>query len=109
MFIMPPKRETEFEVKAELYCKLKEKGFNVRGPVTSDDSRFDLVVFDKDNNVKCIIEVKKWKPEEVKKKSNRPKTKTQHEKYNKYNLPLLTCYRSNLNETIEDVTKLFVC
>jgi hypothetical protein len=107
MVITPPERETEFEVQAELYCKLKENGFNVRGHVYCDNNRLDLVVFDKKNIAKCIIEVKNWKPEEIKRKSNNLKTKPQCQKYKKFFLPLLYCVHSNcIDATINRVTEI---
>ena len=55
-----PKRESEFEVQAYLYHTLRERGFDVRGEVTSRQrsARLDLVVFNRRVAV-LIIEVKR--------------------------------------------------
>lgn len=55
---------TEFEIQAELFYRLKALGYKVRGEigVTKPDKRncrFDLVIFDNDENPALIIEVKK--------------------------------------------------
>ena len=48
---------TEFEVQAELYNRLKQDGFTVRGEWTTGNCRFDIVVFKKRKPL-AIIEVK---------------------------------------------------
>lgn len=55
---------TEFEVQSFLYGELKAKGKNVRGELvhiekkTKLKSRFDLVLFDENDEAEVIIEVK---------------------------------------------------
>jgi len=107
--ILYPKRETEFEVQAELYCKLKKQGFNVRGNVKINDNRhLDLVVFDENNNDICIIEVKNWKLNcNFEKKFNRPRTKAQRKEYLKYNSNLEYCVHSaQIEMTIKRVQEI---
>ena len=94
-----PNKSNEFEIQAELYSLLKSYSINVRGEVVDKNirnalgnkvgfkkSRFDLVVFDKNNIAKIIIEVK---PCITRKKEG---TK-QFNKYSIYNLHLLYCFR----------------
>lgn len=51
---------SEFEIHAFVYWKLTEKGYRVRGDVpASTRSKFDLVVFDENEQPVRIIEVKK--------------------------------------------------
>ena len=60
----PTGRVAEFEIQAELYNKLKNEGYDVRGEVKAKKSRLDLVVFE-NKKAKCIIEVKSWKRKTV--------------------------------------------
>lgn len=108
MIISYPKKETEFEVQAKLYCKLKKQGFNVRGNVKIyGKCHLDLVVFDNDNTAKCIIEVKNWKlNSNIEKKLMKPSRKAQKEKYLKYNLPLIYCTHSAyIDKKIDEIKK----
>ena len=110
MMVSYPKKETEFEVQAELYCKLKEQGFNVRGEIPEDGSRLDLVVFDKNDSAKCIIEVKNWKNDcDIEKNLMKLSRKAKHERYLKFNLNLLYCVNSGeIDKTIEEIKKILL-
>jgi hypothetical protein len=48
----------ELEVQIDVYCVLKDKGFDVHANVPSEEGILDLVVFDDSRNPKIIIEVK---------------------------------------------------
>lgn len=56
-----PHAHSEFEVQSHLLAELRNKGYSARGEVWADDrkARFDLVLFDKKQTARAIIEVKK--------------------------------------------------
>ena len=84
-----PKKVSEFEVQAQLYQELIIRGFCVRGEVKHEKSRFDLVIYNKDEEAICIIEVKNYK------RNKKPNVKTkQIRKYLQYDLPVLVCVHS---------------
>lgn len=55
-----PEQESEFEVHAWLWYRLRELGIDARGEVQSCNrsARFDIVIFDKDRKAVRLIEVK---------------------------------------------------
>lgn len=86
-----PTKESEFEIQATLFNRLKELGHDVRGEVTDRQegrekgfrqSRFDIVVFE-NKKAKFIIEVKNYK------KTNF--TTRQDVKYSQYEAELIYC------------------
>lgn len=87
--IQYPVNNSEFEIQSELYYKLRESGYNVRGEVKHAKCRFDIVVYDSNNNAICIIECKRYVSRYKKPKQN---TK-QIAKYSQYNIPVLVCVR----------------
>jgi hypothetical protein len=99
-----PKKDipTEFEVQAELYCKLKKLGFQVRGDVRREGCQFDLVIYDNDLNAKCIVEVKNWDQKDVKRKKDKVISgeKKQINKYKKFGITILMCYNQNYIDKI---------
>lgn len=83
-----PGRNSEFEVQAELYMALKNKGFDVKGEVPALHSVFDLVVF-KCCRPKCIIEVKATIDiDRLRRRLNR---RYQYKKYMSFGIPLVYC------------------
>ncbi len=68
-----PLKPSDFEVQAELYWFLKNKGFNVRGEITVKGNRkknirgarFDLVIFATNKLPLAIIEAKNSNREEI--------------------------------------------
>ena len=93
-----PKRKSEFEIQAQLYYELKKNRINVRGEVKAKNSRLDLVVYDKDDNPKCIIEVKARA-----RLRKQPRQYKQIIKYEElFGLPIIICLnKDQINETIE--------
>lgn len=99
-----PQQDSEFDVQAELWRRLKEIGFDVRGEVRAvcDDggkrsrTRLDLVVFDNRRAI-AIIECKNSD------KSTRcVVTGRQGRRYSKFSLPLFLCVnRSKIDLTVE--------
>ena len=50
---------TEFEIQALLFCKLRERGYRVRGEMMFQNGRVDIAVFDSERwELKRIIEIK---------------------------------------------------
>ena len=81
-----PKKFSEFEIQAQLYSKLLQSGYDVRGEVKAHRCRFDLVIFDENKNAQAIIEVKNYR------NLTSPNTLTkQYQKYKKFNKMLLYC------------------
>lgn len=102
LHIKYPYKESEFEIQAAIFNRLKELGYDVRGEVTDiqperekgfRQSRFDLVVFE-NKKAKFIIEVKNYK------KTNF--NTRQDLKYLQYEAELIYC--SSING-IEDLIK----
>ncbi len=87
--ILYPTKPSEFDIQADLYSSLKELGYNCHNQVSSychgKKSRFDIVVFDLDNQPRIIIEVK---DSENKTLVYGEKT-NQIEKYLQYGIPVL--------------------
>ena len=98
-----PTTKSEAEIQAELWFKLKEKGFHCRLEVNAASSafcRFDIVVF----NVKgrdIIIEVKKRLEKVLHAK--------QRDKYLLFDAELIYCYgQKDINLVVEKITKLHI-
>lgn len=93
-----PTRQAEFEIQALLYLALKRQGLNVRGEVKAYKSRLDLVIFNDDNQAKCIIEVKaNQRP-----KQRKYKRVTKYEEL--FKLPVIVCmHKTQINDTISQV------
>ena len=98
---------SEFEIQAELYYRIKELGFNIRGEVScfysenrvTNKARFDLLVLDKDNNPKLIIEVKKRSQLNLSIRESK-----QMEKYKITGLECIYCLgQSNIDNCINNV------
>jgi hypothetical protein len=89
-----PDKISEREVEAELFMKLKCLGYNIRyglrGSVGGRRTKFDMVIFNKDNQPKFLVEVKSsnYCEEYVKNKFEDSKRK---QKYDKFNIPTLCC------------------
>jgi len=99
-----PKRQSEFEVQSHLYEALKAVGLNVRGEVKHEHCRFDLVIYDKENNPICIIEVKGRGKENY---MERFKHTKRYSKYSSYNVPILVCRNdSDVLPTLNQISKL---
>jgi hypothetical protein len=86
--IQYPKKLSEFEMHANLFFRLKQEGYDVRGEVTAKNngrkSSFDLVIFNL-AGAAVIIEVKNSPCEAL---INGKKTR-QAVKYTEYGIPLL--------------------
>jgi hypothetical protein len=86
--INEPCKQTEFELQALLYFKLKQLGLNVRGEVRAKHkgvgSQFDLVVF-ANGHAAAIIEVKDSPHKEV----LEGKLTRQSVKYAEYGIPVI--------------------
>ena len=93
-FIDYPDKVSEREVQAELFVKLKCLGYNARCDVRGENSgrktKFDIVIFDINNNAKFIIEIKSnnYDKSYVINKFNTSKRK---QKYDRFNIPTLCC------------------
>lgn len=99
-----PDRLSEFEIQSDVYQALKKKGFNVRGEVKAKSSRLDLVVFDKNDGARCIIEVKSR--ERVRKKPRKYRRVQKYEEL--FNLPVIVCMNgSQIEQTVKEVEKIF--
>ena len=94
-----PKSLSEFEIHAKVYNILLLNNVNVRGEVKQNDCRFDLVVFNNNNEAVAIIECKSWKR---KRKSTQTK---QLAKYLQYGLPV---YVIGKESRIEQLIKKIV-
>jgi hypothetical protein len=106
----PPRRRSEAEIQAELWCTLLEYGMNARLEVPQYDSpkmrsgdrsaRFDIVIYRK-NLIPIIIEVKKKKPRKP------VKELSQFKRYSKYNAELLFCCgEKEIKKTLNSVLDL---
>jgi hypothetical protein len=90
-----PEVNSEFEVQAELYCRLKSMGLDVRGCVPSwcidynepHKVYFDLVIFDENKTAVVIVECKNWKRdhEKLNKKTR------QARRYAQFGVPVILC------------------
>ena len=112
-----PKGPTEFEIQSYLYQQLLRLGYNVRGEVSSNRSRFDLVVFRGGKEPIQIIEVKKSRPgrtggfgrggrlrKAIQCRQDKERVDKQLEKYKKTGVPLkLICGMAKAKRYIEAV------
>ena len=106
MKIEYPKRCNSTEVQAEIYRKLKDLGFNVRLEVKAIKCRFDIVIFDKYNNARCIIEAKSRNKNYDNERYYRS---VQYKKYCKYGIPVILCCRlEEIDDIITKIELLFV-
>ena len=98
--IYDPEKISSFEIQSVLYEKLKSKNIYVRGDITLEESRLDLVVFYKGRAI-CIIIVRSWC-------KNRDDLVEYHKyNYRKFNLPVLVCgMLGHINNIIEQVEKI---
>lgn len=75
---------SEFEIQAELFIRLKDLGFNVKGEYKEGKNRYDIVLLNEENEIDLIIEVKKHK---------RPKkTKKQIDRYRETGRKVIGCW-----------------
>ncbi len=99
--------KSEPEIQAELFCALKGTGLEpkmaVRGYIGNEQSKkkciFDIVVFwPLNHRPLCIIECKKgvWVSA----------LSTQKAKYERFNLPLIYCFRNNQKQVLREVVNL---
>lgn len=99
-----PNRESEFEIQSMMYNILKyQDKFIVRGEVKAYKSRLDLVVYNKNNQAKVIIEVKSRA--RLRKTYRKYKQVTKYE--NLFKLPVVVCHnRAKVGETLNKVREL---
>lgn len=93
--------ESEFEVQAELYFKLRSSGLKVRGSVFGYGEEeitggftcwLDLVVFSKDQKPLCIIECKTQKKDKGNGTVMFSRCNTrQYRRYKSFGLPVFQC------------------
>lgn len=99
-------KQSEAEIQAELYHRIRSLGFNPRLQVPGfiHDGRkclFDIVVFIKQPRLAiCIIECKRGSGLV---KNMGPSGKAQWEKYSLFNLPLFYCGKNDIEKTVEFV------
>lgn len=87
--IIYPTKPSEFDVQADLYCELKNLGYDCKNQVSSfcgdRKSVFDIVIFDSEKRPRIIIEAKDTNHKQL----LFGKPTLQIERYQKYNLPIL--------------------
>ena len=92
-----PKTFTEFDIQAWLYVKLHRLGYDIHGEVICRRpyARFDLVIFDADQQPALLIEVKR---------NAARRTPRQDERSLEFGLPILSCEgTSQFRETLAHV------
>lgn len=93
----PLKRYDEHNLSSEIYHQLKLLGIRSHLEYKHENSIFDLIVLDAQDNIKFIVEVKNLE-HKVKGRTN---TK-QFAKYIQYNIPIVFVYKlSQIAEAIE--------
>jgi len=103
MHIQFPSSDSTFEIKAELYKRLLDAGFIVRGEVkikstpTNPGCCFDLIIYDEDKKAIAIIEYRKYKS---KFHPSRLMKKETMKKYQQFGLPIF------MIEKLSEVDKL---
>jgi hypothetical protein len=108
--IVFPQSDTEFEVQAVLYCRLKQCGLNVRGEVFCwcEDrgmparTRLDLVVFNDQLQPVVIIECKNRNGNAEPVFTLTSGTR-QHRRYHKFGLPVVQCPSMGCVEQAKDL------
>lgn len=111
--ILYPFNDSEFDVQAELWSRIRQEGFEVRGEVKAvcmDDDRrrkafLDLVVFNRVTLKPLAIIECKNSPNNHQEIGGRQKRK-----YSKFNLPLLLCAnRSQIDPTLRNLLTILHC
>jgi len=101
-----PLKPTEFEIQAELYLKMRGLGIDVKGELKiskkqtgTRGSIFDLVIF-KERKAVAIVEVKK------RYRGLGAGGTIQEAKYKEFGIPLIYCFRDNIEDTVKEIQKL---
>ena len=100
-----PERQSEFELQSLVYGILKKEDINVRGEVKAYRSRLDIVVYNKQNKAKCIVEVKSRK--KVRERITKYKQVQKYEGL--FKLPVIVCvHPSQIQDTINQVKRIIL-